>query len=101
VVGDGFGITAPVDALEPNPYGLHHMLGNLMEWTRDNYWTSYRWSFLPGDGAQRSPENGSRALRGGSFAESAVRWRSSSRTDAIADQASTSYGVRPARALDR
>ena len=32
---DGFAGTAPVDAFEPNGYGLHNMTGNVWEWTAD------------------------------------------------------------------
>lgn len=34
---DGFVHTAPVDALPPNPFGLHHVLGNCSELTLDAY----------------------------------------------------------------
>lgn len=34
---DGFVVAAPVDTLRANPYGLHHVLGNLREWARPLY----------------------------------------------------------------
>ena len=34
-VADGFYGTCPVDAFEPNGYGLHNMTGNVWEWSAD------------------------------------------------------------------
>jgi formylglycine-generating enzyme required for sulfatase activity len=34
-VGDGYYGTAPVDAFEPNAYGLHNTTGNVWEWCAD------------------------------------------------------------------
>lgn len=34
---DGFDITAPVDAFDPNGYGLYCMAGNVNEWVNDVY----------------------------------------------------------------
>ena len=38
---DGFPVHAPVNSLRPNPWGLHHILGNVGEWTREEYTDYY------------------------------------------------------------
>ena len=53
---DGYRVSAPVGSFAPNPFGLHDMLGNAAEWTRD---------------ACTSAEGGPavRTVRGGSWAD--------------------------------
>lgn len=38
---DGYEGTSPVDAFPPNDYGIHDMIGNVWEWTRDWYRASH------------------------------------------------------------
>ena len=40
-VEDGFERTAPVDAYEPNGYGLHNVAGNVWEWCADWFSAEY------------------------------------------------------------
>ena len=36
-LNDGYVLTAPVDAYEPNDFGLYNMAGNVNEWVLDVY----------------------------------------------------------------
>lgn len=63
VDGDG---TAPVGSVEPNPFGLYDVLGNVWEWTEDCWNDDYHGA--PDDGsAWRSGYCSYRVLRGGSW----------------------------------
>ena len=56
----------PVDALQPNPFGLYDMLGGVAEWTADCWFPNYRGA--PADATPRDAKNcEKRVLRGGSF----------------------------------
>ena len=50
----------------PNPFGLHDVLGNALEWCRDP-WGKYSDPVQPGTGERRAPDEGLHPLRGGGF----------------------------------
>lgn len=63
---DGYPVSAPVDSLRPNPFGLHHILGNVWEWCLDEF-GSYGVEPRPGDGLRRPMTGKDRIYRGGGF----------------------------------
>ena len=68
--------THPVGKLEPNPYGLFDMHGNVWEWVQDKYHSQ-----LPGgtDPLHSSPGSHHRVIRGGSWYDGARYLRSAFR----------------------
>ncbi len=96
---DEHAYTAPVRAYPANPFGLHGMLGNVLEWTEDCYSPDYT----------RTPTDGSamtegachyRVLRGGTWAGAAQHMRPANR--ALNDPAArwSTTGFRIARDID-
>lgn len=99
---DGHSNHAPVTSFAPNPWGFHHMLGNVTEICRDVFMVDLRWPLRAGDGLRVAPEDhGLRAVRGGNFyvseAPCRVTWRSDERFDL---PRGGTTGVRPARRLE-
>ena len=97
---DGFPEFAPVDAMKPNAWGLHQVLGNVWEICRDSF-GSYEIPCYPGDGLRASGSQDLRSLRGGSFRSSLKECRHSMRASIDRDSASSAVGVRPVRRLER
>ncbi len=78
---DGYRGTAPVDAFEPNGFGLHNTSGNVWEWCAD------RWS----------EQDDSRVIRGGSYmchASYCNRYRVAARSANTPDSSSGHAGFR-------
>ncbi len=96
-LNDGFGPHAPVDALAPNPFGLHHVHGNVWEWCLDAYA-----AYAAGDATDPVVSTGedTRVGRGGSFQQQAFLARSSARGQNDPALNFLTIGLRPARDID-
>jgi serine/threonine protein kinase/formylglycine-generating enzyme required for sulfatase activity len=94
---DGYPLHAPVDSFQPNPFGLHHMMGNVSEWTSDSfdgYWNEK-------DGPQpRSVASGLEYVaRGGNHGSEVHFCRSASRIVEASMAAFARVGLRAARGI--
>jgi formylglycine-generating enzyme required for sulfatase activity len=90
--------TAPVDAFQPNPWGLYQVHGNVYEWTEDCWKDNYSSAATDGS-AWTSEDCVSRVVRGGSWETFPRYLRSAYRDRYIAVNRSTRYGFRVARTL--
>lgn len=93
---DGHAATAPAGSFRANGFGLHDMLGNAWQWTRDCWQPHLR--DMPRDGAPRmGGDCAQHAVRGGAWNYSPRYIRSGFRYgDAVTDRA-TSNGFRVIR----
>ena len=93
---DGYIYTAAVGSLTANAFGLHDMLGNVLEWVTDCWHESHQRSdaspILGGDCS-------SRALRGGSWYDGPKMLRAANRYGYSAASGNYSLGFRIARTL--
>jgi len=81
---------SPVDRLRQNPFGLHHVHGNVAEWIADSWRRRHD--------ADRADDD-QRCVRGGSYASPAIDLRSAARAGFARDVRSPEIGLRPSRAL--
>jgi len=92
---DGYAVHQPVGRLDPNPFGLHDVMGNVMEWCQDGVLPDK--SLLDDDGTFGGSLN--RVFRGGSWACWAENSRSSFQSSTSSSNRFFDYGVRPAASL--
>lgn len=95
---DGYAGTAPVDAFEPNGFGLYNTVGNVWEWTADWFSISHRTDLSIDPSGPTSGR--SKVIRGGSYLchdSYCNRFRVSARTAASADSSTGNVGFRLAR----
>jgi formylglycine-generating enzyme required for sulfatase activity len=64
---DGYAYTAPVNALQPNAFGLMHMHGNALEWVQDVWHENYTGAPTDGTAWEAGGDSARRVLRGGSW----------------------------------
>jgi formylglycine-generating enzyme required for sulfatase activity len=91
--------TVPIDAAEPNPFGLLHVHGNAAEWVEDCWNESL--AGLPRDGSPRLAGDCSRrVVRGGSWSDEPKDLRSAKRAWELVTERRAQIGFRVARALN-
>jgi len=88
------GTTHPVGRKKPNDWGLYDMHGNVWEWCLDYWHGDYKNAPDDGNTRQESDEGSLRAIRGGSWPDSAEYCRCSSRARYRPDRRSGYLGVR-------
>ena len=91
---DGHPFTAPVDAMKPNSFGIHGMLGNVKQWVADCPTNTP--SDLPSDGSAAGGGCDSHALRGSAWNSSPSIVRFAYREQSPSDYAANNLGFRVA-----
>jgi formylglycine-generating enzyme required for sulfatase activity len=93
---DGYAFTSPAGSFAANAFGLHDMLGNVMEWVEDCWRPGYK--NAPNDGGAWTADGcADRVLRGGAWDDRPRDGRSASRYRNDADERTYHYGIRVVR----
>ena len=98
---DGYAGTAPVDAFEPNGFGLYNVAGNVWEWCAD-WWTADHGGHSASNPVGPASGN-AKVIRGGSYlchASYCNRYRVAARTANDLDASAGNAGFRCAADLD-
>ena len=95
---DGYAYTSPVGSFGANAWGLHDVLGNVWEWTRDCATGGYAAS-PSGEGAANAGECAERVLRGGSWYDGPETLRAANRYATRAGYRADFAGFRVARTI--
>ena len=89
----------PVHGVMANPFGLHHVHGNVSEWCRD-FFDFYTLGDHDGNRERDAREPTERVYRGGNFGAPARQSRSSSRFTGIPSSSADYLGIRPSRPVE-
>lgn len=98
---DGSELTAAVGTYPPNGFGLHDVIGNIAEWTRESFFPVSLANFAreEGDCFHHVPGSNHRGVRGGSY-ESGQNTYLGQRSRRHEEQPWRDVGVRPVRRVE-
>jgi formylglycine-generating enzyme required for sulfatase activity len=98
-VGGKVGKTSEVGVYPANPWGLHDMHGNVLEWVEDDWHENYEGALYDGSAWSEEGEQGGRVMRGGSWSSAGYYARSANRLGQLGGGGNFNSGFRVARTL--